>query len=502
MDESTDQVIVRRRKLEALRAAGADPFAIRRCDRTHVASEIRERFDELDGRTVTIAGRLREIRDHGKIAFGDVADQSGHVQAFARLDQLGEEHFERFLQLDRGDFISVEGPVLKTKRGEISVGVAKFRLLAKALRPLPKEWHGLRDIEQRYRQRYVDLLVNPATKELFIKRTKIVRAAREVLDERGFLEVETPTLHAVAGGALARPFVTHHNALGIDLYLRIATELHLKRLIVGGFERVYEIGRVFRNEGISPKHNPEYTLLEAYQAYADYEDMMELTEAIVLRMVEAACGGSRFAFRGREYDVAPPWPRISLLDAIEEHAGVDLGNVTDDEEARRTAARLGVQVAEDATLGHIIDDIFDHFVVPHLQRPTFVVDYPTVISPLAKRKADAPHLTDRFEPFIGGMEVGNAFSELNDPVDQRQRFIEQMKRRAGGDREAHQMDEDFLRALEYGMPPTGGLGLGIDRLVMILTDSDSLREVILFPLLRPEARSRGESEESDGGPDE
>ena len=487
MDETTDQMLVRRRKLEALQAAGNDPFAIRRCERTHTTAEIREHFEELQGQTVTIAGRLRELRDHGKIAFADVADQSGRIQAFARQRELGEEAFARWLDLDRGDLVSVEGPVLKTQTGEISVGVTSFRLLAKALRPLPKEWHGLRDVEQRYRQRYVDMLIHPGVQELFLKRTRIVQAAREVLDGRGFIEVETPTLHAVAGGALARPFITHHNALGIDLYLRIATELYLKRLIVGGFERVYEIGRVFRNEGISPKHSPEYTMLEAYQAYADYGDMMELTEAIVLRMAEAACGGPRFTFRGHEYDVTPPWPRVSLLEAVEQRAGVDLGRVTEDEEARGIARSLGLEVEDDATLGHVIDEVFDHFVVPHLQRPTFVIDYPTAISPLAKRKVGAPELTERFEPFIGGMEVGNAFSELNDPLDQRQRFLDQMRRRARGDQEAHQMDEDFLRALEYGMPPTGGLGLGIDRLAMILTDSDNLREVILFPLLRPEA---------------
>ncbi|MFQ6131837.1 MAG: lysine--tRNA ligase [Armatimonadota bacterium] len=484
--DSSDQFEQRRRKLADLQAAGRDPFQTRRYDRTHLARQIHEDFEHLDGREVRVAGRLREFRDHGKLCFADLVDGSGSIQVYARREALGEQEYEGFKALDRGDIVGVRGKVMRTRRGEDTVAVEEFRLLAKALRPLPREWFGLRDVEQRYRRRYVDMLVNPEVARIFRQRTDIVKAARRLLDERGFVEVETPIMQPLFGGARARPFTTHHNALDLDLYLRIAPELYLKRLVVGGFERVYEIGRLFRNEGISRQHNPEFTLLEAYQAYADYNDMMELVEALVGAAAEAACGGPKFTFRGRELDVTPPWPRISLLEAIEERAGVDLAGADTDEQGRKVARDLGLEVEDDALLAETIDDIFERFVVPHLWEPTFVVDYPTAISPLAKRKRDAPHLAERFEPFIGGMEVGNAFTELNDPLDQRRRFEEQAKRLSAGDESAHPLDEDFLRALEYGLPPTGGLGLAIDRLTMVLADASSLREVILFPLLRPE----------------
>ncbi len=485
-NESTDQTRQRLEKLRALQQQGADPFVHRRYERTHLARQIHDEFDALDGREVRIAGRLKEFRTHGRICFVDLVDGSGSVQILAKPQDLGEDAFRCFLDLDRGDIVGVRGQVLRTRTGEDTVAVGEFVLLAKALRPPPREWFGLRDVEQRYRQRYVDLIANPEVRTLFEKRTAIIKAARTLLDGRGFLEVETPSMHAIPGGARARPFITHHNALDIDLYMRIALELHLKRLIVGGVERVYEIGRVYRNEGLSRKHNPEFTLLEAYQAYADYTDMMELTEALVNALAEAVCGGPRFAFRGRELDVTAPWPRIALLDAIRDATGVDFEGVETAEEARQLTAGLRVEGLEDKPLAEIVDAVFDHYVVPELFAPALVVDYPTAISPLAKRKPGAPHLTERFEPFLGGMEVGNAFSELNDPLDQQCRFEQQAALLARGEEEAHRMDEDFIRALEYGMPPTGGLGLAIDRVTMVLTDAANLREVILFPLLRPE----------------
>jgi len=484
--EVGDESEQRRRKLRELQASGRDPFEVRRYDRTHMAQDIHDDFDQLQGQQVRVAGRLREFRDHGGLCFADLVDSSGSIQLYARRDDLSEQQYESFLNLDRGDIVGVVGKVMRTRRGEDTVAIEEFQLLAKALRPLPREWFGLRDVEQRYRQRYVDMLVNPEVAEVFRKRTAIVQAARRLLDGRGFLEVETPIMQPLFGGARARPFTTHHNALDLNLYLRIAPELYLKRLVVGGFERVYEVGRLFRNEGISRQHNPEFTLLEAYQAYADYDDMMELVEALVGAMAEAACGGPKFTFRGRELDVTAPWPRLDFLGAIRERAGVDMSKVETDEEGRKIATELGLEVEEEAHLAETMDDIFEHYVIPELWQPTFVVDYPTAISPLAKRKPGAPHLAERFEPFIGGMEVGNAFSELNDPLDQRRRFEQQAQRLAAGDQTAHPLDEDFLRALEYGMPPTGGIGLAIDRLTMILTDSENLREVILFPLLRPE----------------
>jgi lysyl-tRNA synthetase class 2 len=485
MDETVDQHELRRQKLAALKESGADPFRTTRYDRTHSAEEIRTSFEELDGAKVRIAGRLQEVRDHGKVRFADLVDGASSVQLYARKNDLGDEAFDTFTDLDRGDIIGVAGSVFRTRTGEVTVGVQEFELLAKALRPLPKQWHGLRDVELRSRQRYVDLLANAESRNIFVKRSEAFSAVRRFMDERGYLEVETPMMHAIPGGALARPFVTHHNALDLQLYMRIAPELYLKRLIVGGLEKVYELGRVFRNEGISPRHNPEYTLLESYEAYADYEDMMLLVESIINCMADVVCGGPKFTFRGREIDVTPPWPRVSFMGSIKERSGVDMSGATDDESAQELASGLEIDLERRSTLPQILDGLFDHYVVPELQQPTFVVDYPTIISPLAKRKPDAPQLAERFEPVIGGMEMGNAFSELNDPDDQRERFLEQARMHAAGDEEAHRMDEDYIRALEYGMPPAGGIGLGMDRLLMLMTDAENLREVILFPLLRP-----------------
>ena len=485
MSETTDQHELRRRKLAALKASGADPFRTRRYERTHCADEVQTDFEQLEGASVRIAGRILEMRDHGKVRFADLVDASGSVQLYARKSDIGEADFDAFADLDRGDIIGVAGSVFRTRAGEITVAVEQFQLLAKALRPLPKQWHGLRDVELRSRQRYVDLLANPESRELFVKRSEAIAAVRRFMDERGYLEVETPMMHPIPGGALARPFVTHHNALDMELYMRIAPELYLKRLVVGGLEKVYELARVFRNEGISPKHNPEYTLLESYEAYADYEDMMRLIESIINCMAEVVCGGPKFTFRGEELDVTPPWPRVRFMDAIKQRTGVDMSQAHDDESARELAADLDIDLEQRPTLPQILDGLFEHYVVSELAQPTFVVDYPTVLSPLAKRKPDAPELAERFEPIIGGMEMGNAFTELNDPQDQRERFLEQARLHAAGDQEAHRMDEDYIRALEYGMPPTGGLGLGIDRLLMVMTDSENLREVILFPLLRP-----------------
>lgn len=477
------------RKLRDLRARGTDPFIHTRYDRTHNVHALREHFDELSGSTVRIAGRITALRHHGKVTFADLQDGTGRIQLFAREDVLGEDEYRKFTQLDVGDIVGAGGELTKTRRGEISIAVAEFALLAKALRPIPEKWHGLRDIEARYRYRYLDLIANPNSRLVFIRRTRIISAMRKFLDERGFLEVETPMMHPVPGGALARPFITHHNALNLDLYLRIAPELYLKRLIIGGFEKVYEIGRNFRNEGISPRHNPEFTMLEAYWAYVDYEAIMELTESLICYVAQETLGTACITYQGNEIDLKPPWRRAKLFDALQEYTGVNFREVRTDDQARAIAQQLGLEIDQRDDRGRIIDEVLKKKVVPHLIQPTFLIEYPVEISPLAKRCHHDPSLTERFQAFIGGLEVANAFSELNDPIDQRKRFEEQMRRRAAGDEEAHEMDWDFVRALEYGMPPTGGLGIGIDRLVMLLTDSPSIRDVILFPLLRPEEPS-------------
>ncbi len=412
---------------------------------------------------------------------------SGRVQVYARVDELGEEDYRGFLDLDLGDLIGVEGNVFRSRRGEVSVLARKITLLAKCLRPLPEKWHGLRDVDLRYRQRYLDLIVNPEVREAFAKRSLIVRSVRRFLDERGFLEVETPVLQTLAGGGNARPFVTHHNALNMDLYLRIALELYHKRLIVGGLERVYEIGRVFRNEGIDTKHNPEFTMLELYQAYADYTDMMDLVEQLFSSVAKEALGTMVLHYQGRIIDLTPPWPRLRMMDAVAAHAGIRWEAMPGDAEAISAAKGLGLELPDNPTATLVFDRIWSEVVEPHLTGPVIIKDYPVEISPLAKRREDNPRLTYRFEAFINGWEACNAFSELNDPVDQRARFEQQAEEKAKGNEEAHVYDEDFINALEFGMPPAGGMGIGIDRLVMLLTDSQSIRDVILFPVLRPRA---------------
>ncbi|MCS7253362.1 MAG: lysine--tRNA ligase [Armatimonadota bacterium] len=474
------------KKLKQLRESGIDPYSHTQYARTHTLSELRERFDELEGQALRVAGRLMALRHHGRISFASLQDASGRLQLMAREEQLGKERYLQFVDLDVGDIIGACGTLTKSRRGEISVDVIEFTLLAKALRPMPEKWHGIKDVEIRYRYRYLDLLTNPTSRDVFIKRTQIIRAIREFMDAQGFMEVETPMMHPIPGGALAKPFVTHHNALDMDLYLRIAPELYLKRLIVGGFEKVYEIGRNFRNEGISPRHNPEFTMMEVYWAYVDYEAIMCLTEELIHYVAVRVLGTPKFTYQGNEIDLTPPWARIKLFDAISDHTGVDFAAICTDEEARVAANELGLEVMPTDDRGRIIDEILKKRVAPKLIQPTFLIGYPVEISPLAKRSQQDPSLTERFQAFIGGLEVANAFSELNDPIEQRERFEEQMRRREAGDEEAHQMDWDFVRALEYGMPPTGGLGIGVDRLVMLLTDSPSIRDVILFPLLRSE----------------
>ncbi|MBM3498052.1 MAG: lysine--tRNA ligase [Armatimonadetes bacterium] len=486
MSDVPEQVAVRMTKLARLQEEGRDPFRHTRYERTHLAAQVAEQFEALDGRTVRVCGRLMRVNEVGKLCFGDLVDGSGRLQLVARADHLPEESFREFIDLDLGDILGVQGEVFRTRRGEISVRIDEWVLLAKALRPLPEKWHGLQDVEKRFRQRYLDLLANPEVRETLQKRSAMLVAARRFLDERGFIEVETPVLQPLYGGAAARPFTTHHNALDIDLYLRIAPELYLKRLVVGNLERVYEVARCFRNEGISPRHNPEFTQIEAYWAYANYEDIMALTEGLVCAMAEAVNGGLQFVRNGVEIDLTPPWRRVPLLDALKEATGVDFASLETDEEARRACAGLELGDVAEATLTQLLDRAFDHYIKARTDQPTFVTDYPVAISPLAKRCDHDPTLAQRFEPVIAREELGNAFSELNDPLDQRRRFEEQAAQRLAGDEEAHPLDEDFIRALEYGLPPTGGLGVGIDRLLMVLRDADNLRETIYFPLLRPE----------------
>ena len=483
--EINEQMQVRINKMKELEAKGIDPFG-QRFERTHTSAEIINNFDAMEGKSVSVAGRVMAIRGHGKASFVVLADKEGQIQIYIKLDEVGEDQYEIFRLWDIGDIVGVEGEVFRTHRGEISIKAKKLTFLTKGLRPLPEKFHGLKDVELRYRQRYVDLIVNPEVRKTFILRSKIIRAIRNWLDSRDFLEVETPVLHNIAGGAAARPFITHHNTLDIDLYMRIALELHLKRLIVGGLERVYEIGRVFRNEGISIKHNPEFTLLELYQAYSDYYGMMELTENMISDVAREVLGTDTITYQGEEICLKAPWRRITMFDAIKEYAGYDFEQIKTDEEARAAAKEAGLEIEDDTDRGNIINLFFEEKVESKLIQPTFVMDYPIEISPLVKRKHDDPGMVYRFEGFIFGRELCNAYSELNDPIDQRERFVKQLELRAKGDEEANEPDEDFLRALEYGMPPTGGLGIGIDRLVMFLTDSYSVRDVILFPTMRPQ----------------
>ncbi len=484
VDLDIEPVRVRRRKMEDLAARGIDPFGAR-FERTSHARRIVEDFERLDGRAVKIAGRLMAMRSHGKATFADLMDLSGRIQLYAREDELGQGEYELFTTLDIGDIVGVEGVVFRTRRGEISVAVKKFVLLAKALRPLPEKWHGLVDVDLRYRQRYLDLIVSPDVRDVFLRRTAIIRAIRAFLDSRGYLEVETSSMHSVPGGANARPFVTHHNALDMDLYMRIALELHLKRLIVGGLEKVYEIGRVYRNEGISTKHNPEFTMLELYEAYADYTDMMTLAEDLIHYVAVQVLGQACVQCQGELVNLTPPWPRRTMVEVVREHTGTDFDDIDGDEDARQAAKALGLEVAPDAPRGRALADIYEELVEPKLISPVFVTNHPIEVSPLAKKTSEDPRYTYRFELIATGREIANAFSELNDPIDQRKRFEAQAALRARGDEEAHRMDEDFLQALEQGMPPTGGMGIGIDRLVMLLTDQSSLRDVILFPTMRP-----------------
>jgi len=479
----SDQEQVRREKLASLREQGIDPFRSQfKPDNT--SEEILTNFEKLEGSSAALAGRIIAFRGHGKASFAHIQDLTGKIQLYARQDVLGEEAYQLFRQIDLGDLVGVVGEVFRTNRGEITIKVQKFTYLAKALTPLPEKWHGLKDVELRYRQRYLDLIANPEVRDTFIRRSQIIKSIRAFLDERGFLEVETPMMHAIAGGAAARPFITHHNALDLPLYLRIAPELYLKRLLVGGMERVYEINRNFRNEGISTKHNPEFTMLELYQAYANYHDMMQIMEELVAKVAQDVTGSLKVEYQGETLDFTPPWNRISMLEAVEKALGSSVQGL-DAAQLRDLAQACGINLEEDATVGTIINEVFEQKVEPTLIQPTFVYDYPVEISPLAMRKADEPELTERFEAFVYGRELANAFSELNDPIDQRQRFEEQAKERESGNEEAQAMDYDYIHALEHGMPPAGGLGIGIDRLVMLMVDAASIRDVILFPLLRP-----------------
>ncbi|EFW30465.1 lysine--tRNA ligase [Selenomonas artemidis] len=479
---------VRREKMEAFRAMGVAPFG-HRFEVTDYAAEIRAQYDHLDedeeGGEVCIAGRLMAIRGHGKASFSTLNDRTGNIQIYFKQDVLGEKKYkEEFKRLDIGDIIGIRGVVFKTRRGEVTVRVEDFDLLSKSLRPLPEKFHGLKDVDTRYRQRYLDLMVNYEVRDTFRKRAKIIRSIRSYLDERDFLEVETPVLSTIAGGAAARPFITHHNALDIDLYLRIATELSLKRLIVGGLDRVYEMGRIFRNEGMDVRHNPEFTSIEIYQAFGDYRDLMEITEGIVRRTAEDVLGTTKITYQGVEIDLGTV-RTVSMNDAVCEATGRDFLSCTTVDEARAMAKEIGVPFEERHGIGGILNAAFEEKVEETLIQPTFITGHPTEISPLAKRNPDDPRITDRFEFFVYGRELANGFTELNDPIDQEQRFIDQLAQREAGDAEAHVMDRDYVTALEYGLPPTGGLGIGIDRLVMLLTDSPSIRDVLLFPTMKP-----------------
>ena len=477
---------VRREKLDKLRAEGKDPFQITKFNRTHTTKQIIDNYDELEGKDVTIAGRLMAKRIMGKASFCHIQDGEGKIQSYVSINDLGEESYKQFKEDDIGDIIGITGFVFKTRTGEISIHAKEVTLLTKSLKPLPEKFHGLKDTDLRYRQRYVDLIVNPEVKDTFIKRSMIIKELRNILDEKGYLEVETPILNNLITGDSARPFETHHNTLDIDMYLRIAPELNLKRLIVGGFDKVYEVCKNFRNEGMDIKHNPEFTNVELYAAYEDYNDMMDITEEIITRLCMKVNGTLQINYQGLDLDLSTPWKRISMIDAIKEVTGIDFNEVKTDEEARRLADEKGVELEEGKTTrGHIINEFFETFVEETLIQPTFIMDYPVEVSPLTKRKKDNPSLTERFEVFIGGREYGNAYSELNDPIDQYERLKKQAEARANGDEEAGMMDEDFVNALEIGLPPTGGLGIGLDRLIMLLTNSASIRDILLFPTMKP-----------------
>ena len=486
-EELSEVLRVRREKLTALQQAGNDPFAQTRFDRTVYAQQIAEQFDQLEEKPVAVAGRIMSKRSMGKASFFDIADASGKIQIYIKLNVIGEETYEQFKKWDIGDIVGVNGEVFRTKHGEISIRATKAVLLSKSLLPLPEKFHGLTNTDLRYRQRYVDLIVNPEVRDVFVKRSLIIRELRTFLDSKGYLEVETPVLHNIAGGAAARPFITHHNSLNIDMYLRIALELHLKRLIVGGFDKVYEIGRVFRNEGMDTKHNPEFTMLEFYQAYSNYEDVMNLTEEMLRYVAQKVLGTTTVIYGDQEIDLGKPFARISMVEAVKKYTGVDFDAIQTLEEARAAAKEHHIQYEERHLKGDILNLFFDEFVEDKLIQPTFLTGHPVEISPLSKRDAAHPGYTERFELFITGREFANAFSELNDPIDQKARFEHQLELKAQGDEEATDMDNDFITALEYGLPPTGGFGMGVDRLVMLLTNQPSIRDVLLFPTMKPTA---------------
>lgn len=488
-----DQMLVRREKLAQYEEDNIYPFG-QRFVVQHKALQIKDEFRDFDGQPVVIAGRLMTIRSHGKTAFANLRDLSGDIQVYFRKDVMGEEAYKYVKMLDMGDIVGIEGHVFKTQKGEITVKVNKLTLLSKSLRPLPEKWHGLKDTELRYRQRYVDLIVNPSVRDTFVKRTKIVAKIREYLNSKQFMEVETPMMHAIPGGAAARPFITHHNALDIDIYMRISPELYLKRLIVGGLERVYEINRSFRNEGVSIRHNPEFTMMESYQAYGNFEDAIALTEGVVSYCAQEVLGTTKINYQGMDIDLTPPWNRITMQEGIKQYTGEDFDAIETLSEARAIADRLNVEYGEADGIGKIMNLCFEEYVEENLMQPTVVYGHPVEISPLAKQNREKPLTTERFEIFIYGRELANGYSELNDPIDQKQRFETQLKEREAGDDEAHRMDEDFVTALEYGLPPTAGLGIGIDRLVMFLTDSASIRDVLLFPLMKPEVVKADEVE--------
>lgn len=483
--ELTEQIRIRREKLTQLQLEGQNPFEKTKFDVTKHSDEVKKEFETLENQDVAIAGRLMSKRVMGKASFCNIQDRNGTIQSYVSRNDIGDENYAAFKKFDIGDIVGIKGFVFKTKTGEISVHAKEVTLLSKSLQVLPEKFHGLKDQELRYRQRYIDLIVNPEVKDTFMKRSAIIKEIRNFLDNRGFLEVETPVLQSISGGAAARPFITHHNAMDIDMYLRIALELPLKRLIVGGFERVYEIGRVFRNEGISIRHNPEFTLLEVYQAFTDYEGMMDLTEDLFRTVAQNVLGTTKIQYGGHELDLGQKFARITMTDAVKQYSGIDFDQVANTEEAKKLAKEHNIPFEDRHEKGDILSFFFEEYVEKNLIQPTFIIDYPIEISPLSKKKADKAGFTERFELFIVGREYGNAYSELNDPIDQKERFLKQEALRAAGDEEANMIDNDFITALEYGMPPTGGLGIGIDRMVMLLTEAVSIRDVLLFPAMKP-----------------
>lgn len=484
----SEQESLRREKLVKLQEEGKDPFDVYKVKRTHSSKQVKDNFEELEGKEVTVAGRIMSKRGQGKVVFSDIYDRDGKIQLFIKIDEVGEEALKQYKTNDLGDWVAATGEVFKTKTGEVSVKVKTVELISKSLKPLPEKWHGLKDPDLRYRQREVDIITNPEVKDTFIKRSQIISGIRSFLDNRGFLEVETPMLATIAGGASARPFITHHNTLDLDMFLRIAPELYLKRCIVAGFEKVYELGRTFRNEGMSIRHNPEFTMIELYQAFADYNDMMELTENMVAEVCKKVNGTTKVTYQGAEIDFMPPWRRITMVDAVKEYAGVDYNEFKSDADAQAVAKEKNLEFSKPlntVTKGEVLNALYEEFCEEHMIQPTFIIDYPVEISPLTKKKRGNEMFTERFEGFVFGRELCNAYSELNDPIVQRERFAQQEKERELGDDEAYMIDEEFMSALETGMPPTGGLGIGIDRLIMFLTDSASIRDVILFPTMKP-----------------